>query len=136
MIKRDIGLISLPDNICYITFLDGLNLCEYLILYPIKLEGEKILKDNIENMLKIIGEYIHESEMYQKCMVMSKEFYFVSQIQSFISEAYEHQEKADELAEKMNKGISPYAWHYNDGFIGYIDKNRISCDYVIYLDDK
>lgn len=26
---------------------------------------------------------------------------------------YEHQEKADKLAEKMNEGISPYAWYIN-----------------------
>lgn len=69
-------------------------------------------------------------------MNRSKEFHFDSQKQSLINEAYEHQIKADMIAEKMNDGISPYAWYCADGIIGYIGKIRISCDYVIYLDDK
>lgn len=96
------------------------------VLYPSKLENEQILKDNISNMLKVIREYIHESEMYRRCMDKSKEFYFNSQMKSFVDEAYSHQEKADELAEIMNEGISPYAWYYHDtmqyGYVVYLDK--------------
>ena len=138
MIKRDIGLINIPDDIkCeYVTFLDNFDLRGYLIAYPIKLSGEKILEDNKQIMLKVIGEYIHESKMYRRCIEMEKEFYFDSQKQKMINEAYEHQQKADEIAEKMNEGISPYAWYYKEGFIGYIDDVRINCDYVIYLDDN
>ena len=94
------------------------------ILYPLKLADEQILKDNIQKMRKVIREYIHESEMYRRCMDKSKEFYFNSQMKSFVDEAYSHQEKADELAEIMNEGISPYAWYY------YNTMNR----YVVYLD--
>ena len=96
------------------------------VLYPLKLENEQILKDNISNMLKVIRKYIHESEMYQRCMDKSKEFYFNSQMKSFVDEAHSHQEKADELAEIMNEGISPYAWYCHDamqhGYVVYLDK--------------
>lgn len=95
------------------------------VLYPSKLENEQILKDNISNMLKVIREYIHESEMYQRCIDKSKEFYFNSQMKSFVDEAHNHQEKADELAEIMNEGISPYAWYYYntmEGYVVYLDK--------------
>lgn len=136
MTKFNIGIINIPDDICceYTTFLDNLELYEYLILYPKELKGEKILEDNKSVMLKVIREYINESEMYQRCMDKSKEFYFDSQKQVIINEAYEHQRKADKIAEKMNKGISPYAWYYRNGFIGYIDGNKVSCDYVICLE--
>lgn len=138
MIKRDVGVIHLTDDIYYeyVTRIKDFGFEEYLILYPSKLNGEKILEDNKQNMLKVIREYIHESEMYGKCMDRSKKFYFDSQKESIINEAHDHQRKADMIAEKMNDGISPYAWYYSDGIIGYIDGNRISCDYVIYLDDK
>ena len=90
------------------------------ILYPLKLADEQILKDNIQKMKKVIREYIHESETYLRCMDKSKEFYFNSQMKSFVDEAHSHQEKADELAEIMNEGISPYAWSYYNTMNGYI----------------
>lgn len=90
------------------------------ILYPLKLADEQILKDNIQKMRKVIREYIHESETYLRCMDKSKEFYFNSQMKSFVDEAHNHQEKVDELAEIMNEGISPYAWGYYNTMNGYI----------------
>lgn len=90
------------------------------ILYPLELADEQILKDNIPKMLKVIREYIHESETYLRCMDKSKEFYFNSQMKSFVDEAHNHQEKVDELAEIMNEGISPYAWGYYNTMNGYI----------------
>lgn len=90
------------------------------ILYPLELADEQILKDNIQKMLKVIREYIHESETYLRCMDKSKEFYFNSQMKSFVDEAHNHQEKVDELAEIMNEGISPYAWGYYNTMNGYI----------------
>ena len=90
------------------------------ILYPLELADEQILKDNIQKMLKVIREYIHESETYLRCMEKSKEFYFNSQMKSFVDEAHNHQEKVDELAEIMNEGISPYAWGYYNTMNGYI----------------
>ena len=38
------------------------------VLYPSELEYEQILKDNIPKMLKVIREYIEESELYRECM--------------------------------------------------------------------
>lgn len=96
------------------------------ILYPLKLADEQILKDNIQNMRKVIREYIEESELYKKCMDRVDKFHFDSQKTAMIDEAHSHQEKADELAEIMNEGISPYAWYYHDamqyGYIVYLDK--------------
>lgn len=90
------------------------------ILCPLELADEQILKDNIPKMLKVIRKYIHESETYLRCMDKSKEFYFNSQMKSFVDEAHNHQEKVDELAEIMNEGISPYAWGYYNTMNGYI----------------
>lgn len=96
------------------------------ILYPLKLSDEQILKDNILKMLKVIREYIEESELYKKCMGRVDRFHFDSQKTTMINEAHSHQEKADELAEIMNEGISPYAWYYHDamqyGYVVYLDK--------------
>lgn len=38
------------------------------ILYPLELADEQILKDNIQNMRKVIREYIEERELYKKCI--------------------------------------------------------------------
>lgn len=96
------------------------------ILYPLKLSDEQILKDNIPKMLKVIREYIEESELYRECMDRVDKLHFDSQKTAMINEAHSHQEKADELAEIMNEGISPYAWYYHDamqyGYIVYLDK--------------
>lgn len=96
------------------------------ILYPSKLENEKILKDNIPKMLKVIKKYISESELYGYYMSRVDKLHFDSQKIAMINEAHSHQEKADELAEIMNEGISPYAWYYHDamqyGYVVYLDK--------------
>lgn len=95
------------------------------ILYPSELEHEQILKDNIPKMLKVIREYIEESELYRECMDRVDKLHFDSQKIAMINEAHSHQEKADELAEIMNEGISPYAWYYHAvmqyGYVVYLD---------------
>lgn len=96
------------------------------ILYPLKLSDEQILKDNIPKMLKVIREYIDESELYKKCMDRVDKLHFDSQKTAMINGAHSHQEKADELAEIMNDGISPYAWYYHDA---------MQYGYVVYLDN-
>lgn len=96
------------------------------VLFPSELEHEQILKDNIPKMLKVIKEYIEESELYKECMDRVDKFYFDSQKTAMINEAHSHQEKADELAEIMNEGISPYAWYYHDA---------MQYGYVVYLDN-
>lgn len=95
------------------------------ILYPSELANEQILKDNISKMLKVIREYIEESELYKECMDRVDKLHFDSQKIVMINEAHSHQNKADELAEIMNEGISPYAWYdYNtmNGYVVYLDK--------------
>lgn len=95
------------------------------VLYPSELEDEQILKDNIPKMLKVIREYIEELNLYSKYMRKADEFYFDSQKQLMKNEAYKHQKRADELAEIMNEGISPYAWYSQkceDCYVVYLDK--------------
>lgn len=76
-------------------------------------------------MLKVIREYIEESELYRECMDRVDKLHFDSQKIAMINEAHSHQEKADELAEIMNEGISPYAWYYHAvmqyGYVVYLD---------------
>lgn len=96
------------------------------VLYPSELEYEQILKDNIPKMLKVIREYIEESELYRECMDRVDKLPFDSQKTAMINGAHSHQEKADELAEIMNDGISPYAWYYHDA---------MQYGYVVYLDN-
>jgi hypothetical protein len=52
------------------------------------------------------------------------------------NEADEHQRKADELAEKMNEGISPYAWYVKGRFNGEIGGFHYNVDNIVYLDKK
>lgn len=95
------------------------------ILYPSELANEQIIKDNIPKMLKVIREYIKESELYNGCMNRVDKFHFDSQKTAMINKAHRHQEKADKLAEVMNEGINPYAWYYYNtmnGYIVYLDK--------------
>ena len=100
---------------------------DLFVLYPSELEHEQILKDNIPKMLNVIKKYISESELYGYYMSRVAKLYFDSQKIAMINEANSHQEKADELAEIMNEGISPYAWYYHDamqyGYVVYLDKN-------------
>ena len=90
------------------------------ILYPLKLADEQILKDNIQNMRKVIREYLGECELYKKYIDKVDRFHFDSQKTAMIKEAYSHQKRADELAEIMNEGISPYAWYYYNTMNGYV----------------
>lgn len=105
-----------------------------VILYPYELRNEPILKDNIPKMTKVIREYIKESEMYRKCIDTIPNLIWDSQKLSMQNEADEHQRKADELAEIMNEGISPYAWYVKKNFDKYIDDIHYKADYFVYLD--
>lgn len=98
-----------------------------LILYPYELRDEQILKDNILKMTKVIREYIKESEIYRKC---------VDSIPNLIwdSQKISMQNEADELAEKMNEGISPYAWYVESRFNGEIGGFHYNVDNIVYLD--
>ena len=105
-----------------------------LILYPYELRNEPILKDNIHKMTKVIREYIKESEMYRKCVDIIPNLIWDSQKISMQNEADEHQRKADKLAEKMNEGISPYAWYVKGRFNGEIGGFHYNVDNIVYLD--
>lgn len=105
-----------------------------LILYPYELSNEPILKDNISKMIKVIREYIKESEIYRKCVDSIQNLIWDSQKISMQNEANEHQRKADELSEQMNNGISPYAWYVKKNFDKYIDGIHYKADYFVYLD--
>lgn len=105
-----------------------------LILYPYEFRNEQILKDNIPKMTKVIREYIKESEMYRKCVDTIPNLIWDSQKISMQNEAGEHQRKADGLAEKMNEGISPYAWYVKGRFNGEIDGFHYNVDNIVYLD--
>lgn len=107
-----------------------------LILYPYELSNEPILKDNIPKMTKVIREYIKESEMYRKCVDTIPNLIWDSQKLSMQNEAGEHQRKADELAEIMNEGISPYVWYVKDRFDGEISGFHYNVDNIVYLDKK
>lgn len=61
-----------------------------------------------------------------ECMDRVDKLHFDSQKTAMINGAHSHQEKADELAEIMNDGISPYAWYYHDA---------MQYGYVVYLDN-
>lgn len=105
-----------------------------LILYPYELRNEPILKDNIHKMTKVIREYIKESEMYRKCVDTISNLIWDSQKISMQNEADEHQRKADKLAEKMDEGISPYAWYVKGRFNGEIGGFHYNVDNIVYLD--
>lgn len=105
-----------------------------LILYPYELRNEPILKDNISKMTKVIREYIKESEMYRKCVDTILNLIWDSQKLSMQNEADEHQRKTDKLVEKMNEGISPYAWYVKGSFNGEIGEFHYNVDNIVYLD--
>ena len=105
-----------------------------LILYPYELSNEPILKDNILKMTKVIREYIKESEIYRKCVDTIPNLIWDSQKLSMQNEADEHQRKADELAEIMNEGISPYTWYVKGRFNGEIGGFHYNVDNIVYLD--
>lgn len=83
------------------------------IIYPKEFYGDLVLEENIPKMLSVIREYIKECESYLMFKNMIGNARWDSEKLKYGNIAYEHQEKADKLAEKMNEGISPYAWYVN-----------------------
>lgn len=124
---------DLFEDICmeYLIFDDVTS--NILLMYPYRLINEKILRDNICNMKKIIREYIKEVEQYSRCISVIPKLIWDSQKTSMQNEADEHQRKADEIAEQMNDGISPYAWYVKKNFDEYIDSIHYKADYLVYL---
>ena len=130
-----------------ITVLDENNFCirevvnkeipysSIIVIYPIEFIGDPVLEENIPKMISVVREYIKEFESYLMFKNMIGNARWDSEKLKYGNIAYEHQEKADKLAEKMNEGISPYAWYINK----VNDKlafNRISqeVDYAVCLE--
>ena len=105
-----------------------------LIMYPYEFRNEQILKDNITKMSNVIREYINELELYRRCIDAIPNLIWDSQKTSLRNEADEHQRKADELAEVMNDGISPYHWCVCKNFDQYINGIHYKANYAIYLE--
>lgn len=81
------------------------------IIYPKEFIGDSVLDENIPKMISVVREYIKESESYLMFKNMIGNTKWDSEKLKYGNIAYEHQEKADKLAEKMNEGISPYGWY-------------------------
>lgn len=106
-----------------ITVLDDKNFCvrevvntevpysSIIIIHPKEFVGDPVLEENIPKMLLVIREYIKEFESYLMFKNMIGNARWDSEKLKYGNIASEHQEKADKLAEKMNEGISPYAWY-------------------------
>ena len=106
-----------------------------VILYPKEFIGDHVLEENIPKMISVVREYIKEFESYLMFKNMIGSVRWDSEKLKYGNIAYEHQSKADKLAEKMNEGISPYAWYVSkicdeliwNGIPQYVD-------YMVYLD--
>lgn len=106
-----------------------------VIVYPKEFYGDSVLNKNIPKMLSVIREYIDESNWYKIYKDKIEFARWDSEKLKYGNIAYEHQEKADKLAEKMNEGISPYAWYVNK-VNGKLAFNGISrkVDYAVCLE--
>lgn len=106
-----------------ITVLDDKNFCikevasmeppyiNIIVVYPVDFIGDPVLEENIPKMLSVIREYIKEFKLYLAFKTKIGNARWDSEKLKYGDMAYEHQEKADKLAEKMNEGISPYFWY-------------------------
>lgn len=82
-----------------------------IVVYPVEFVSDPVLEENIPKMVSVVREYIKESESYLMFKNMIGNAKWDSEKLKYGDMAYKHQKKADELAEKMNKGISPYFWY-------------------------
>ena len=130
--NRGDKLLIEPD-VCISELISTEHLERILIMYPYEFRNEQILKDNITKMSNVIREYINELELYRRCIDAIPNLIWDSQKISLQNEADEHQRKADELAEVMNDGISPYHWCVCKNFDQYINGIHYKANYAIYL---
>ena len=122
-----------PD-VCISELISTEHLERILIMYPYEFRNEQILKDNITKMSNVIREYINELELYRRCIDTIPNLIWDSKKASLQNEADEHQRKADELAEVMNDGISPYHWCVCKNFDQYINGIYYKANYAVYLE--
>ena len=131
--NRGDKLLIEPD-VCISELISTEHLERILIMYPYEFRNEQILKDNITKMSNVIREYINELELYRRCIDAIPNVSWDSQKISLQNEADEHQRKADELAEVMNNGISPYHWCICKNFDQYINGIYYKANYAVYLE--
>ena len=131
--NRGDKLLIEPD-VCISELISTEHLERILIMYPYEFRNEQILKDNITKMSNVIREYINELELYRRCIDTIPNLIWDSQKASLQNEADEHQRKADELAEVMNNGISPYHWCICKNFDQYINGIYYKANYAVYLE--
>lgn len=81
------------------------------IIYPKEFYGNPVLNENIPKMLSVVREYIKEFEQYLTFKTKIGNTRWDSEKLKYDNLTYEYNEKADKLAEKINEGISPYAWY-------------------------
>lgn len=84
-----------------------------IVVYPVDFIGDSVLEENIPKMLSVVREYIEEDELHLAFRIKTANARWDSEKLKYGDMAYEHQMKRDKLAEKMNEGISPYAWYIN-----------------------
>ena len=106
-----------------------------IVVYPVEFIGDPVLEENIPKMLSVVREYIKECESYLMFKNMIGNTRWDSEKLKYGNIASEHQEKADKLAEKMNEGISPYAWyvHKMNDKLAFNGISR-KVDYTVYLE--
>ena len=131
--NRGDKLLIEPD-VCISELISTEHLERILIMYPYEFRNEQILKDNITKMSNVIREYINELELYRRCIDTIPNLIWDLQKASLQNEADEHQRKADELAEVMNDGISPYHWCVCKNFDQYINGIYYKANYAVYLE--
>ena len=104
-------------------------------VYPVEFIGDPVLEENIPKMLSVVREYIKEYESYLTFKTKIGNTVWDSEKLKYGNIAYEHQERADKLAEKMNEGISPYFW-----YVGKVSENVVfneisrKVDYAVCLE--
>lgn len=105
-----------------------------VVLYPYSLSREKVLQDNVKNISKYIYEYIKAKEQYVVFDKLANQVVFDVDKMKHSSEADKEQNKMDEIAELLNKDISPYRWNIVKGINEKIDDVVIKADYACVLE--
>ena len=73
-----------------------------IVVYPVEFIGDPVLEENIPKMLSVVREYIKEYESYLTFKTKIGNTVWDSEKLKYGNIAYEHQERADKLAEKMH----------------------------------
>ena len=70
-----------------------------IVVYPVEFIGDPVLEENIPKMLSVVREYIKEYESYLTFKTKIGNTVWDSEKLKYGNIAYEHQERADKLAE-------------------------------------